>query len=56
VAVAGSIGVLRRVLVKVMVRSWLGEARQCVVVTAFSVVVVVAGLPTLAPVGVAGEL
>jgi len=54
--VAGSIGVLRRVLVEVVVRSWSGKARRCVVVTAFGIVVVVAGLPTPAPVGVAGEL
>ena len=55
-AVAGSIGVLRRVLVKVVVRSWLGEARRCVFVTAFGIAAVVACLPTPAPVGVAGEL
>jgi len=56
VAEAGSIGVLRQVLVKGVVRSWSGEARRCVVVTAFSVRVDVACLPTPAPVGMAGEL
>jgi len=53
---AGSIGVLQRVLVKGVVYSWLGEARWCVVVTAFGVRADVACLPALAPVGVAGEL
>ena len=53
---AGLIRVLQQVLVKVVVRSWSGEARWCVVVTTFSVVAVVACLPTLAPVGVAGKL
>ena len=52
----GLIGVLRQVLVEVIVRSWSGEACRCVVVTAFGVAVVIAGLPTPAPVGVAGKL
>ena len=49
------IGVLRRGLAKGVVRSWSGEARRCVVVTAFSTRAVVAYLPTLAPIGVANE-
>jgi len=56
VAEAGLIGVLRRVLVKGVVRGWLGEARWCVVMTAFSARVDVACLPAPAPVGMAGEL
>ena len=55
-AVVGLIGVLRQVLVEVVVRSWLGKARRCVVITAFGVVVVIAYLLTPAPVGVAGKL
>jgi len=50
------IRVLRQVLVKGVVRGWSGEARQCVVMTAFSIRADVACLPTLAPVGVASEL
>ena len=38
-----------------MVRGWSGEARRCVVVTAFGARAVVACLPTLAPIGVADE-
>ena len=55
-AEAGLIGVLRRVLVEGVVYSWSGEARWCIVVTAFGVRVDVACLPTLAPIGMAGEL
>ena len=47
-----SIGVLRRVLVKGVVCSRLGEARRCVVIAAFSIGTVVAYLPTLAPIGI----
>ena len=54
-AEAGSIGVLRRVLVKGVVCGWSGEARRCVDVTAFSIRVVVAYLPTLAPIGIANK-
>jgi len=39
-----------------VVYSWLGEARQCIVMTAFGVAAVVACLPTPAPIGVAGKL
>jgi len=56
VAEAGSIRVLRRVLVEGVVYSWSGEARWCVVITAFGTRVDVACLPTPAPIGVAGEL
>jgi hypothetical protein len=52
VTVAGSIRVLRRLLVKGVVRGRSGEARRCVVVTVFSVGAVVAYLPTLASIGV----
>ena len=38
-----------------MVCGWSGEARRCVVVTAFGARAVVACLPTPAPVGVADE-
>ena len=55
-AKAGSIGVLRQVLVKGVVRSWSGKARQYVVVTAFGIRADVACLPALAPIGVASEL
>ena len=53
--IVGSIGVLRRVLVKGVVHSGLGEARRRVFITAFGVKVVVAYLPTLAPIGVTNE-
>jgi hypothetical protein len=43
------------VLVKGIVRSELGEARGFIVVTAFSIRVVVAYIPTLAPVGIANK-
>jgi len=39
-----------------VVYSWLGKARQYVVITAFGTRVDVACLPALAPIGVAGEL
>ena len=42
-------------LVKGVVRSGLGEARRWVFITAFSVEVVVAYLPTLDPIGIADE-
>ena len=53
--VVGSIGVLRRVLVKGVVRGGLGEARGCVVMAAFSIGTVVAYLPTLAPIDIANR-
>jgi len=55
VADAGLIRILRRVLVKGVVYSWLGEARQYIVMTAFGAKAVVTCLPTLAPIGIAGE-
>ncbi len=51
-AKVGLIGVLWRLLVKGIVHGGSGEARGCVVVTAFSIGAVVAYLPTLAPIGV----
>jgi len=38
-----------------VVCGWLGKARWYIVVTAFSIRVVVTCLPTLAPIGVANE-
>ena len=42
-------------LVKGVVRGGLGEARGFVVITAFSARVVIAYLPTLAPIGIANK-
>ena len=42
-------------LVKGIVRSGSGEARRWVFMTTFSIEVVVAYLPTLAPIGIADE-
>jgi len=55
-AEVGLIRVLQQVLVKGVVYSWLGEARYCVVITAFSIRVDIACLPALAPIGIASEL
>jgi len=50
--VAGSIGVLRRLLVEVVVRGGSSKAYGCAVVTAFRAGAAVACLPTPAPIGV----
>ena len=50
--VAKSIGVIRRVLIGGVLRSGLDEAYKLAFITVFSIKVVVAYLPTLAPISI----